>query len=400
MPVKKISVRVLIGFALSSLVLYGWAALWLAAVFARRVVTKPGVKSFEVEVLAVNETQGEITLARTAETVLPGHYSLIRYGAASICNVGEVTAVDGRSVTRVLTETQPAPTSLPRVGEFVRFSGWLYLEPDDMPLARLGLTAQDVELKSDHWILPAWELRSSESLANDDTWVIHVHGRAAARAEVLRGVEALSEFGCSHLVISYRNDPEALHNGEDLERYTLGALESRDVQIAMQYALDRGATRLLLFGWSMGGNAVLQAAAESEESTRICGIILDSPALDWQQILVHQGRLAGVPRHLALLAIGLLNHGLIQTNAGKDLNIHRMNALKLLKRVEAPVLILHSVDDDYVPYEPATSIAQRYPEKVSLVGFNGAAHVKLYNHDPGKYLEAISNWLRLNIPGL
>ena len=379
---------------------YGWAALGIAIVFARRVVTKPGVKSFEVEVLGVDEMKGEITLARTRETALPGTYSLIRYGAASICNVGEVTAVDDTSVTRVLSETQPALAALPRVGEYVRFSGWQYLDPDDMPLARLGLTARDVELKSDHWSLPAWEFRGAESRAHSDTWAIHVHGRAAARAEVLRGVEALSEFGCSHLVVSYRNDFEALHNGEDLERYTLGALESRDVATAMQYALNHGATRLLLYGWSMGGNAVLQAAAESEVSARICGIILDSPALDWPQILIHQGRLAGVPRHLSRLAIGLLNHGVVSTNAGKRLNLHRMNALVLHKRVDAPMLIMHSVDDDYVPFEPAASLAQKSPDSITLVTFNGAAHVKLYNFDTRKYLEAIRSWLRSEIPGL
>lgn len=387
-------------FVLGAFVSYGLAALWLTAVFARRVVTKPGVKSFDVEILGIDAAKREIRLARTPETVLPGEYSLIRYGASSICNVSEVTAVDETSVTRVLSETQTVPISLPRVGEFVRFSGWLYLEPRHLPLARLGLRARDVQLKSDHWILPAWELRSEESRADDDTWVIHVHGRAATRAEVLRGVEALSEYGYSHLVMSYRNDSEALHNGEDLERYTLGALESRDVQIAMQYALSRGATRLLLYGWSMGGNAVLQAAAESEESTRICGIILDSPALDWHRILVHQGSLAGVPRHLSLLAIGLLNHGLVKTDAGKRLNVHRMYAPQLLKRISSPVLILHSVDDDYVPFEPAASIAQRYPDNITLVTFNGAAHVKLYNYDPSKYLNAISGWLRSEIPGL
>ena len=227
---KKIPVRALTFLALGAALIYGFLAVCMAAFYARRVVTKPGIRSFEVEVLGVDEISGRITLSRTTETVLPGRYSLIRYGAASICNVGEVIAIDGASVTRALLETQFSQAALPRVGEYVRFSGWLYLEPDDMPLEQLGLTVREIDLQSDHWRLPAWEFQSAKPHAEDETWVIHVHGRAASRAEVLRGVEALNDIGCSHLVISYRNDPEALHHGKDLERYTLGALESRDVE--------------------------------------------------------------------------------------------------------------------------------------------------------------------------
>ena len=59
-----------------------------------------------------------------------------------------------------------------------------------------------------------------------------------------------------------------------------------------------------------------------------------------------------------------------------------------------PPLILHSVDDEYVPYGPSASLAEKNPEMVTFEPFNGARHTKEWNVDPERWERLVRAWLR------
>ena len=109
---------------------------------------------------------------------------------------------------------------------------------------------------------------------------MQVHGRGTTRSEALRAVPVFHALGITSLVVSYRNDGEAPRSRTGT--YALGATEWRDVDAAIGFARRRGARRVIVMGWSMGGAIALQLALNSAHRDAIAGLVLDSPVIDWR----------------------------------------------------------------------------------------------------------------------
>jgi fermentation-respiration switch protein FrsA (DUF1100 family) len=62
--------------------------------------------------------------------------------------------------------------------------------------------------------------------------------------------------------------------------------------------------------------------------------------------------------------------------------------------LRTPTLILHSVDDEYVPYGPSALLAERNPEMVTFEPFHQARHTKEWNVDPERWESRVKAWLR------
>ena len=123
-------------------------------------------------------------------------------------------------------------------------------------------------------MFPAW-LTPGET----DTWVILVHGKGAERTECLRILPMFVERGHSTLPITYRNEEGAPASPSG--QYQFGADEW--VEAAAEYALAAGASELILVGYSMGGAIALSFLYNSAVADRVKGVILDSPALDFDR---------------------------------------------------------------------------------------------------------------------
>ena len=81
----------------------------------------------------------------------------------------------------------------------------------------------------------------------------------------------LLEQGWTCLVPTYRND-DGVPEGAD-GRYALGLSEWRDVEAAVMEAVARGATEILLGGWSMGGAIALQLLDRSPVSRLVSRVV-------------------------------------------------------------------------------------------------------------------------------
>jgi hypothetical protein len=57
-------------------------------------------------------------------------------------------------------------------------------------------------------------------------------------------------------------------------------------------------------------------------------------------------------------------------------------------------LIIHSVDDEYVPYGPSVLLAERNREMVTFEAFHHARHTKEWNVDPERWERVVKAWLR------
>lgn len=373
------SLRHAVALLVPALLALGAALSFLVFGVARRVVT-PMRRPVDTQILAVDTGAQTIELERTVDTELPGRYGLFTTGTYGYVKLGAVLGVDATSVRRkLLTKIETGA----RVDRGAGFSGYYYSSPSE-----LHLSWQNVLIGSPAGPCPAWFFPATST-----TWVIQVHGRGATRVECLRAVPVLHAAGFPNLVVSYRNDSEAPRSRAGA--YALGTAEWRDVDAAIAYALRHGAERVILMGWSMGGAVSLQAAVSSSYRERIVGLILESPVVDWRTVLRFQARIAGVRAPLPELAMSALQRPLTARISGADdaISFDRLDMVARAGELTAPMLIIHSVDDGFVPIDSSVALQQARPDLVTMPEFSVARHTKIWNYDQPGWTAAITDWV-------
>ena len=352
----------------------------IAVVFARTVITPPTKRDEDVLILATGD--GTITLSATLDSMTPGSYSLWFDRDAGHARVGEILSYTPDTVTRQLIAVDFGDLGSAVRG---RFSGWFYLSPAD-----LDLPFDNVEVETELGAAPAWYVPAAQASTR---WMIGVHGRAVRRQETLRSVPVFREEGYNSLLVSYRNDGDA--PGTPDNRYSLGDTEWRDVQSAIQYALDHGATSIVLMGWSMGGATVLQTVTRSALASSVAGVVLESPVVDWITALHYQGMAYKLPRVVRVGILGLLTHrwSTLLTGQSAPIDLKRLDLVSRAKELTKPILLLHSDDDGYIPSTASRALAVARPDIVTFVEFTTARHTKLWNYDAERWNSSIRRWL-------
>lgn len=358
------------------------AAAFLVFAIARRVVT-PSVRAADTDILAVDTGAQTIELSRTPDTELPGRYGLFTTGTYGYVKLGSVLSADSTKVRRkLLTHIETGA----KIDRAAGFSGWYYSTPSE-----LHLPWDDVLIGSPAGPCPAWLFPAESS-----TWVIQVHGRGVTRAECLRAVPVFHSLGMPNLVASYRNDGEAPRSKGG--SYALGASEWRDVDAAISYALRHGATQVLLMGWSMGGAIALQTAVSSAHREAIIGLVLDSPVVDWRNVLRFQAREEGIRDPFPALAMNALSSPLTARLSGSEFVIpfDKLDMVARADELTVPILILHSEDDGFVPADASHALAEARPDLVTMPRFTGARHTKIWNYDQIGWTATITDWMAAN----
>jgi uncharacterized protein len=364
------------GLAVSGLI----AAAGLATHVARVVVTPPRKKLQDITILSATPTT--VTLSATADTRTPGRYTLWFSDDTGRLRIGGILSSDGETVTRELLAVDTGTLLTPARA---RFSGWFYQHP-----AELRLPCDDVDIDTAVGVAPAWLIPAA---ADSGDWVIQVHGRGVTRAECIRAVPVFHRAGYTSLLISYRNDGVA-PDSED-RRYALGGTEWRDVEAAIAFAVDRGAKRIVLMGWSMGGATSLQVSMLSAHTALLRGLVLESPVVDWRTVLDFQAAQSRVPRPVRLASLALLGSrwGKPLTGQAQPIDLDSLNIVTRASELSVPTLLMHSADDGYVPPDASRQLAQRRPDLVTYEEFTVARHAKLWNYDEQRFERVIGEWL-------
>lgn len=373
------------GLGLAAAAAAGAASLAGAVVtvlVARAVVTPPSGSREPVEVHALDRRARTIRLARTRESSAPGQYSIVYAAGQGRARVGEIVREDARTVTRRFGDERGRPLDGIRG---VRMVSSPQLEPADV-----GLPWTSARVQTEVGPMPAWLFPRKGS----DDWVVHVHGRGAVMTEPLRAVPLVHAEGWNSLVIAYRNDLGAPSSPR--RRYGLGATEWRDVEAAVGYAVEHGARRIVLFGWSMGGAAVLQCALSTAHADRIVGIALESPVISWRETLRLQGDELRLPRVIARAGIALLRSRLAPALTGVEapLPLADLEILDRAHELRVPVLLMHSTADRVVPHRPSASLARMRPDLVTYEQFSDALHTRLWNVDARRWEGVVTQWFR------
>lgn len=346
-------------------------AVGVATALARTAV-RPAERTEEGVVVERIEQREHDAVAwlRGPDVSLPGQYSLLFEQGSGHARLGEICGRSGGAVARPILVIDRGQL---RPGMAGRVTGWWYTSPEELGFRTERITYPTQLGDAEAWIV-------FPRFARKKRWAIHVHGRGARMEETLRGVAPLARAGITSLVISYRNDPGA-PAGEH-GRYGMGLSESRDVDAAIAEALRRGAERVTLFGWSMGGTACLVSATRGQHTGVIDGLILDSPAVDWPLLLRHQAGGKRMPGAITNIGIHLLDRGYVRGGEVGGMPFASLVPESFARDLTVPVLIHAGKHDTFVPSGPAEYLARLRPELVQVRVQATGEHVKLWNADP------------------
>ena len=290
----------------------------------------------------------------------------------------ESTNPDG-GVVRRLVRIEGA---LPEVGNIADLDGFAF--PPD-PSRAFGLSFRETVYPSPLGDMGAWEV-----LASSKTWVIHVHGLRASRAEALRLVGPVAGFGHPQLIISYRND-----DGQPADpsgQYQYGATEWEDVAAAVDFVMARGAENVVLIGYSTGAAHVLSYLYRTPASPVIAAI-LDSPNIDFEEAVdlgASQRRLPLVPLPLP----GTLVWSAKRVSSIRfGLDWRALDYVARASELNRPLLIFHGTADESVPLSTSQELAAARTDLVRLVVVTNAGHVRSWNVGPDDYERRVEQFL-------
>ncbi|GAA1319667.1 hypothetical protein GCM10020360_09550 [Nonlabens tegetincola] len=301
--------------------------------------------------------------------------------ASGHARLGPVIARSGDEVLRRVVKVDRG-TLVP--GARGRMVGWWYTSP-----AELGYRVEEITYTSEAGEFEGWIVHPKR--AKKRRWAIHMHGRGADPAETLRGIAPFARAGVTSLIISYRNDRggPAGRNG----RYGMGISESRDLDAAIAEARARGAERVTLMGWSMGGTASLVSVARGTHRDVIDGVVLDSPGADWPGILRDKAAQRRVPQWVADLGMRLLERGVVASGEPGGIDFDSLRPERLARGIDVPVLVLASPNDRFVPWHGSQVLAAERPDLVQFVSIPGAGHVRLWNADPDTWEQRVHTFV-------
>jgi uncharacterized protein len=401
----------------------GAVSMGTATYFAHRIITPEHEKKDDTTIVAVGPDT--VTLRATPETTSPGRFGLWLDRGRGHARLGEIvdaptgTPADGARpaapaapAAREAAPAAPAAGDAPRAGRAgrrptvtrrllgvdegelapgpARWNKYFYC---GTPRSAVGLDYEDVLVGSDIGQLPAWRVPPASG-EQDGDWAILVHGRSAQREECLRALPVLHRQGFTSLVPMYRNDVGAPPSADG--RYSLGLSEWRDVDAAMRYALEHGARRLVLLGWSMGGAIVLQALNRSSVASEVHRVVLDAPVIDWGSVLAHQADLHFIPRPIDHLARSLMRSRLSRhlLRIAEPVDVAATNWVDRADEVTHRIFIIHSATDETVPYQPSQDLARRRPGLVHTFVWPRARHCQEWNTNPSLWEDLVASFLR------
>ncbi|GAA3053030.1 alpha/beta hydrolase [Pseudonocardia yunnanensis] len=321
-----------------------------------------------------------VTLAATRLTAQPGTWGLRWNGpegrpdvGGGLAVLGPVTAMRPGAVVRTVRSGPIPPPGTAAVLDAGPY------DPD--PGAR-GLPFDEVAVPGPLGHCPAWLVP-----ATGDTWVVLVHGRGGSRREALRVLPALHERGYPALVVTYRNDEGAPPSPDGY--YHLGDTEWEDIEAAVRFAGERGARRVVLFGWSMGAAIIAAMLDRSPEASAVAAVVWDAPLVDWRATLRQQAGNRRLPPVLTHVAMAM-------TSRRIGIDFDRFDLLLCPPSHRPPTLVVHSTEDTAVPVAPSRALVAAAPAlgwPMRYLEVPGVEHTGSWNADPAAYEQAVTSFL-------
>ncbi|MCK4586873.1 MAG: alpha/beta hydrolase [Gammaproteobacteria bacterium] len=249
------------------------------------------------------------------------------------------------------------------------FGGWMYFQQPSMifyPVRSLsatpadwGLQYEDVELKSaDEIRLHGWYIPYAET----DRVLLFFHGNAGNMSHRGESIEIFHRLGLNIFIFDYRGYGQSEGKPSESGIYA-------DARAAWHYLTDTKGIRkenITLFGRSLGGAVAAKLAAEVQPGT----LILESTFSSAKEMA---NTVLPVMSHLVPLRF-------------------EFKTVEYIKQVSSPVLIVHSPDDEIIPYRLGEKVFQAANKPKSFLKLQGDHNGGFLMSQPG-YEQALGKFL-------
>ena len=310
----------------------------------------------------------------------PGRWGLVWHdpdGANGNGMLGDITEHGDNFVIRHFTLADGSPPHLTPAST----SGDIY--PDD-PYLAFGIGYQTVEYETPLGTHDAWQFTQSLE-GDDDTWAIFVHGLRGDPADGLPSLPVLNDLGIPALFITYRNDQGQPQDPSGTYQY--GLTEWQDLHAAVDYALSQpGAEDVVLIGRSMGGGIVAKFLYESPLASKVIGVVLDSPMLEFEATVRLGARQRNLPFFVTDTAKWL-------ATLRFDVDWDAMDYLKDAHRLNVPILLIHGEDDTLVPIETSNKLLELRPDLVTYATYPNTTHAHTWNTNSTRHEQELRDFL-------
>ena len=246
------------------------------------------------------------------------------------------------------------------------------------PRSDFKLEYEDVAFKANDgiplrgWLIPA---------PNSQRAVVVCHGLGANRGLFLGVAPFLQRAGYTVLMFDFRG-----HGDSGGHTISFGADEARDVAGAVSFLKARGFSRVALYGFSMGGAAVLNSAAKLP----VDAVVVDSTFTDFAPLVAQN--LPSVPQALKQTAVTIIDiYGQLEVGA----SLHQISTRTHIASISPrPLLVVHGTGDQLIPFSQAQTIHRlaQHPKQLWLV--KGADHCLCRLVDVKRYEARVSVFLK------
>jgi uncharacterized protein len=258
-------------------------------------------------------------------------------------------------------------------------------EPPERTPADAGLEYREVSFESaDRVPLEAWWVPPAEGESSRAAVLVHGWDGDKSDEHVIETASIYVRAGYGVLLLDLRGN-----GGSGGERRTLGYKETRDVQGALAWLDEEGFEpgEVVLHGWSMGGATVVRSAP----GTGVAAVIEEAGYADLPLLLRRQlPETTGLP---SLFSPGVFLAA--KLFLGFDpWAVQPSEDAARLREEGVPLFVIHSTDDEVVPFEHAELFESVYPE-ARLWKIEGLGHVEAYTHR--EYRQKLLSFLSENL---
>jgi len=226
--------------------------------------------------------------------------------------------------------------------------------------------------------IEGWYFEGSE-----DCGLVFLHGYTSNRTGVLDRVADLSDLGCHVVAFDARG-----HGRSGGTFHTFGALEQRDTELMTRWLMmraDLDVSEIGLVGVSYGAAAAIETL---DRLGAVAFVIADSPYSSVRDIATHQG----VEQFGAWVG-WFVDPALFLAEQRADFREQDAAPVRAVTRTTVPVLLLHEIGDDYIPFAQAEAIAAAGRSVTFVPIDGGGSHASMFDDDPVAYRAIIDDFL-------